>query len=308
MKFHRLEQIFRNFGVFLCNCKTWFIMDSIKAKRVVVDSGATKTDWCFIGENDGEKICKSFATEGINQAVMKREEIVKVMEGLATRTGRQMISDVEEIEVYGAGIVTQEGPMALRGILRDAFPNAYKITLSSDLVGAARALFGNGSGVAAIMGTGSNSCLYRSGCIIRNIRPGGFILGDEGSGAALGRMLLADFIKECVPEDLHKALEENFDLSYPKIVSMVYQGPSPSRFLASFAKFLLEHKDNDYVSQLIDSNIRAFIERSLSRYGCSEVGVVGSFGYSCRESLERIGAEYGLRFVRFLKSPIEGLI
>ena len=89
---------------------------------------------------------------------------------------------------------------------------------------------------------------------------------------------------------------------------MVYQGPSPSRFLASFAKFLLEHKDNDYVSQLIDSNIRAFIERSLSRYGCSEVGVVGSFGYSCRESLERIGAEYGLRFVRFLKSPIEGLI
>ena len=282
-------------------------MASINAKRVVVDSGATKTDWCFIGEKDGEKICKSFVTEGINLAIMKREDIVKVMENLTSQVGREMIEEVEEIDFYGAGIVSQNAAPAIRSILRDAFPHAWKISLSSDIVGAARALFRGGSGVVAIMGTGSNSCMYQNGSITRNICPGGFILGDEGSGAALGRMLLSDYIKGLVPEDLKKDLDENFDLNYSKIVTMVYQSAAPSRFLASFVKFLFEHKENEYVSNLIDSNIRAFIERSLSRYECSEIGVVGSFGVACRENLERIGAEYGLHFVKFLKSPLEGL-
>ena len=154
----------------------------------------------------------------------------------------------------------------------------------------------------------ANSCLYEHGEIKKNIRPGGFILGDEGGGAVLGRMFLSDYIKGLVPEGLAALFDSEFGLDYPDIVKGVYKAEAPSRFVASFARFVCDNRNDGYAAGLIERNIRVFIERSLSRYGNPEVGIVGSFGCACCDELETIGKEYGLAFVKFVKSPIDALV
>ncbi|MGM9736560.1 MAG: hypothetical protein ACI3ZL_09135 [Candidatus Cryptobacteroides sp.] len=273
---------------------------------LIVDSGATKADWGFCDRNDiGNAI--TVRTEGINASTMSFEEILRIVNSASEKAGKEIGEKVEHIYFYGAGIVSQESVMPIHDALLYVFQKAYIIRFSSDLAGAALALFGKGKGVAAIIGTGSNSCLCENGMIVRNIRPGGFILGDEGSGATLGKMLLADYIKGLVPEDFARILDGQSEINYADAVSRIYKGEAPSRYLASFAKFIVEHKDNEYAASLIEKNLRSFIERSLCRYGCSEVGVVGSLGCACRDELIRLGAEYGLNFTKFLPSPLPSL-
>ncbi|MGM9786690.1 MAG: hypothetical protein ACI3ZS_07620 [Candidatus Cryptobacteroides sp.] len=274
---------------------------------LIVDSGATKTDWGFCEKGDPGN-ATIVRTEGMNASTMRFVDILKIVNNASEQAGKEITGKVEHIYFYGAGIVSKESAMPVHDALMYVFPRAYMLHCSSDLAGAAIALFGHGKGVAAIMGTGSNSCLYENGRIIKNISPGGFILGDEGSGAALGKMLLSDYFKELVPEDFVRLIDAEFDIRYSDAVSKIYKGEAPSRYLASFAKFIIAHKEHEYAASLIDKNLRSFIERSLCRYGCSEIGVIGSVGLACREELTRLGAEYGLNFTTFLQSPVQSLI
>ena len=271
---------------------------------LIADSGATKTHWYFCHE-PGDMVMVQ--TEGINAATMGRDKIHEIVLSAASKAASDVINGVEAIYFYGAGIVSSEASSVIRAELCLAFPSASLMEFHSDMTGAATALFGNGRGVAAIMGTGSNSCLYENGKIIRNIRPGGFILGDEGSGAALGREFLSDYFKELVPAELAAEFDEEFHVTYPEAVANIYKGDAPSRYLASFAKFIVSHKSHEYVAGLIERNLRNFIERALSRYGCTEAGVVGSLGYALQDELSALGREYGLNFVKFLSSPIHAL-
>lgn len=214
---------------------------------------------------------------------------------------------MSHVYFYGAGLVSSQAEALLGSVIEMWCPFS-QVEFHTDMEAAARAVFGDGSGVVAIMGTGSNSCLWENGSIVRNIRPGGFILGDEGGGAALGRMFLSDYIKGLVPEGLASLFDREFGLDYPAIVKGVYKSEAPSRFVASFARFIYENRNDGYAAGLIERNIRDFIDRSLSRYGNHDVGIVGSFGYACREELETIGKEYGLEFVKFVKSPIDALV
>ena len=186
----------------------------------------------------------------------------------------------------------------------------------SDILAAARALFADGSGVVAIMGTGSNSCLYENGTVTRNIRPGGYILGDEGSGVSLGRAFLADLIKGLVPKEVEEDFNKDFGLDYSQIVRKVYKEPAASAFMASLAPFILDHKENPYISNLLEDCLESFIRRALSRYAdqaadkesARRIGVVGSFGSACEDMLRTIGHRHGLEFVKFIKSPIDELV
>jgi N-acetylglucosamine kinase-like BadF-type ATPase len=185
----------------------------------------------------------------------------------------------------------------------------------SDILAAARALFGDGSGIVAIMGTGSNSCLYENGEITRNIRPGGFILGDEGSGVALGRAFLADLIKGLVPAVIEEDFNREFGLDYPQIIRKVYKEQAASAFMASLAPFILARKGEGYIDRLIERCLESFMERALERYAdnaseeiSSKVGVVGSFGCACEEMLRSLSERHPLEFVRFIKSPIDELV
>lgn len=270
---------------------------------IIAESGATKTDWRAL-HDDGT--VTSVQTEGLNPMMMSHEEMGRII-GMAVPAVNPEGKRVERIFFYGAGLVSPEAGAAISSVL-DLWCPFAEVGFHTDMEAAGRAVFGDGDGVVAIMGTGSNSCFWQEGKIVSNIRPGGFILGDEGSGAALGRMFLSDYVKGLVPDELAALFEKTYGLDYAGIVKGVYRSEAPSRFVASFARFVYENRNGAYAAGLIERNIRDFLERSLSRYGCGRVGVAGSFGFACREELERLGKEYGLEFVRFVPAPIDGLV
>lgn len=264
---------------------------------LIVESGATKTDWCALAP-DG--VAERLQTPGMNLSTISAEANAAVFAEAV-----EHFSDVEEVHFYAAGLL--EFPEELDKVFRTRFPQA-KTEYVSDLLAAARAACGHSEGIAAILGTGSNTCHYDGEKVVRNIHGGGFIIGDEGSGAALGRMFLADLVKDLVPEDLAEDFSVAHETDYASVVRNIYRNPAPSRYLGSLAPFLLDHRSDAYVSALIERNFRDLFERTLVRYDRLPVGVVGGFGCACRPELERLGAEYGLTFSRFIPSPMEGLI
>lgn len=270
---------------------------------IIAESGATKTDWRSVAD-DGSVV--SVQTEGLNPMMMSQAQLSSII-GKAIPSLNPEGRQVSHVYFYGAGLVSSQTVAVLEAII-DMWCPFSQVEFHTDMEAAARAVFGDGSGVVAIMGTGSNSCLWENGSIVRNIRPGGFILGDEGGGAALGRMFLSDYIKGLVPEGLASLFDKEFGLDYPAIVKGVYKSEAPSRFVASFARFVCDNRNDGYAAGLIERNIRDFIERSLVRYGNRHVGIVGSLACACRDELETIGKQYGLEFVKFVKSPIDALV
>lgn len=271
--------------------------------KLIAESGATKTDWRLIAD-DGT--VRSAYSAGLNPSVLDVEQMREIIAPVMPVLNPEGKS-VEEIFFYGAGLVSDAAAAPLAGVLSMWYPFA-QMEFHSDMLAAARALFGNGSGVVAIMGTGSNSCLYENGVIVKNIRPGGFILGDEGSGAALGKAFVSDFIKGLLPDNVEEEFVKEYGLDYQKIVQKVYREPAASAFLASFAPFILERTEESYIKNLVDSVIESFVVRSLKRYGQTvKVGVVGSFGCACEAALRETGIRHGLEFTMFLKSPIDKL-
>ena len=271
--------------------------------KIIVESGATKTAWRAISV---EGNMTEVLTPGLSPTCLDAEyisDIVRKAVPALNPDGKR----VEQIVFYGAGLVSEESAASLRSCLEMWCPFA-SVEFHSDILAAARALFGDGSGVAVILGTGSNSCLWENGKAVSTIRTGGFILGDEGSGAVLGKMFLSDYIKGLVPEPLKNMFDKEYGLDYASIVTRVYRQEAPSRFLASFARFIMDNKENEYAAGLVRRNIRDFMERVLVRYGESRIGVVGAFGVACMEELIEIGQEYGLEFVRFVQSPADELV
>jgi len=278
---------------------------------VIVESGATKTDWCGIGA-DGS--LHSVKTAGMNVATMTTESIKAII--LEAVPGLNPSGEaVKEVHFYAAGLIaTGNGvPEAVKNldiVLRDLFHGA-EIEYASDLLDAARSVCGHEPGIAAIMGTGSNSCFYDGEKIVKNIRSGGFILGDEGGGAVLGRMFMSDFLKNQMPAELAEEFASKYKVDYMTVVQNVYKGTAPSKYLGEFAPFIMSHYGKiDYVTELAERNFRNFIERALCQYDIKNypVGVVGGFGYANREILVRLGAEYGIRFSKIIAAPMEGLV
>ena len=279
--------------------------------KIIVESGATKTAWRAVYE-DGT--VREALTEGLSPTCLEEEHIRDIVRA-AVPVLNPSGSRVEEIFFYGAGLVSEASSAPVRALLEDWCPFA-RIEFHSDILAAARALFGDGSGVVAIMGTGSNSCLYEEGEIVRNIRPGGYVLGDEGSGVALGRAFLADLVKGLIPENIEKEFVAETGLDYSAIVRKVYKEKAASAFMASMAPFVLAHTSDPYIQAMVQDCIGSFLKRALARYAgtardkdaARKVGVVGSFGCACENILREAGKLYGLEFVRFLKSPIDELV
>lgn len=277
--------------------------------KLIVESGATKTAWRSLA-SDGT--VREALTPGLNPTCLD-EEICRDIIRSAIPALNPAGETIEHVYFYGAGLVSEESASILRASLDMWCPFAT-VEFHSDILAAARALFGDGSGVVAIMGTGSNSCLYNNGSIVRNIRPGGYILGDEGGGASLGKAFLADFVKGLLPAEIEEELVAETGLDYAKVVRKVYKEPAASAFMASFAPFIMRRIEHPYMYRLIYECLESFVVRSLSRYSSDDepfalkVGVVGSLGCACREILVKIGREHGLEFVKFLKSPIDELV
>ena len=274
--------------------------------KVIAECGASKSDWRLISQS--EEICQ-VSTLGINVSTMSPSAIGKVVEQAAEGFGNAAL-DVVGMHVYLAGVITEDIRQELTVLFGGYFPNS-SFEFQTDLIAAARAVCGHGPGIAAILGTGSNSCQWSGTEIVKRVYSSGFILGDEGSAATLGKLFIADFLKGLVPAEIANEFSARFPSDYATIVSNVYRSQtSPSGYLGSFAPFILEHYEHPYIKELVDGNFRAFIRRSLKQYDTQmyPVGVVGGFGCALKDIFGCIAMEEGVRISGFFPRPIEGLI
>ena len=260
-------------------------------KTLLVDCGATKADWYV---SDG----KQLHTEGFNLSHSPREKLQAIMDDVAARLG----GGIGEVHFYAAGLVG-ESPLDLSRWFPDA-----SIEYTSDMVGAARAVCRHRAGIAAILGTGANTCQWDGEKITRKVNSGGFIVGDEGSAAVLGKNFMRDFLKNRVPAKMAAEFSQKFPSDYASLVKNIYQGEAPARFLGSFAPFILSYyRVNEYATALVEANFRDFFEYAVKQYEDLPLGVVGSYGFACKDILPAVGARYGVRFSTFLSSPLEGI-
>ena len=266
--------------------------------KAIADSGSTKCEWIF---GDGDRILR-LRTAGINAVQQSPDAIRAVLAELPPLDG------VEELRFYGAGCGDSfpEASAVLRRELAARFGPGTAIGLGSDLLGAARALFGRGEGIACILGTGSNSCHCRGGEIVANVPPLGYVLGDEGSGAVLGRNLVNGIFKGMIP--LREEFLHTFALTYAGLIRRVYREPAANRFLASFAPFIRVHLDCAPVRKMVVRSFGEFAARNLSGYPAGlPVAFVGGLAAHFEEPLREAMAAAGREVVRIVCSPAEEL-
>lgn len=249
----------------------------------------------------------SLYTSGVNPFFRTTESIY---EELLIELLPHIAATVDNIYFYGSGILNEEKADVVRLALHKLFPGS-KIELFSDVVAASRSLFGNSAGIACILGTGSNACLYDGQKVVGGISPLGFILGDEGSGAVLGKKLLGDFFKEVMPEPLRKKFAQKYQLTRGEVLQRVYKTERPNFYLASFAPFLSEELSSNYVQQLVRSSLVEFFERNVTKisgYESHPIGFVGSIGFHFKEIVEEICESYHLPCQAILQEPMEELV
>lgn len=266
--------------------------------KAIADSGSTKCEWIF---GNGDRILR-LRTAGINAVQQSPDAIRAVLAELPPLDG------VAELRFYGAGCGDSfpEASAVLRRELAARFGPGTAIGLGSDLLGAARALFGRGEGIACILGTGSNSCHCRGGEIVANVPPLGYVLGDEGSGAVLGRNLVNGIFKGMIP--LREEFLHTFALTYAGLIRRVYREPAANRFLASFAPFIRAHLDCAPVRKMVVRSFGEFAARNLSGYPAGlPVAFVGGVAAHFEEPLREAMAAAGREVVRIVCSPAEEL-
>lgn len=274
--------------------------------KLIADAGSTKVEWCLL--SDEATVLNRFSTQGINALMASPEEALSLFRDVACRL--DIKEQVAEIHYYGAGCVTPQTCNKISDALAEAI-NARYICVTTDLLGSARALFGDSKGVACILGTGSNSCLYDGKKIVENVPSLGFILGDEGSGAALGKRLVADAFKGLLPESVSDRFLAHYDLTLADILNKVYREPSPNRFLASLVPFLKENLWNPYVYSLILTEFMQFVKRNLSMYEgvhSLKIGFTGSIAAHFEKILREAVASQGLSVNQIMQNPLDGLI
>ena len=271
--------------------------------RLIADSGSTKVDWRAIHR---DSTVQEITTAGINPFFQTEEQIAyELRQNLLP----QISSTVNEIHFYGAGVSSPDKIKILQDCFRTIFPQA-RTSAYTDLLAAARALCGRKPGIAAILGTGANSCFYNGTDIVDNVPACGFILGDEGSGAVLGKKFVSDYLKRQLPPELSKLASDKYDLSYNTVVERVYRQPFPNRYLATFSLFLNENRNHPYIENLLKTSFEEFFKRNILHYDYKRnaVHMVGSVAYHYRDVLTEIANGMKIKIGNVLKSPINGLV
>lgn len=273
---------------------------------LIADCGSTKIDWCLI---ENGKVAKQVFTSGINALLMSEEQIRQTI-------ADELVPEIKGYEIgsvyyYGAGCLFDDICANVRRAIAANIPSAKTIEVDTDLLAAARALCGKNPGIACIMGTGSNSCYYDGVRIVDNVSPLGYILGDEGSGAVLGKLLVGDVLKNQLPAALCEKFLKKYDLDRQKIIEGVYKKPAANRFLASLSPFLLENIEEPAVHRLVLNAFKAFFVRNIENYEgykTMPVSFVGSVAFYYRDVLEEAASSLGIKIGTVIKSPMEGLI
>jgi len=273
--------------------------------KLIAESGGTKTQWCGVSRSTETEIV---STIGLNPNFVSEETIREVLSSVVLPAIKNPA--IGEVWFYGAGCSGKTMEKKIISAIGSVLPSAA-IRVFSDLTGAARGLLGNKKGYICMIGTGSNSGYYDGRNITANVPPLGFILGDEGSGAAMGKKLLADFLRGIMPQNLADEFRSIYGAEKDEIVSNVYRGVFPSRYIGGFVQFLKEHISDPYCRVFVKKAFGEFVERNLRLYntsGKTEIAVTGSVAWHFREILEEVFLENDFMITKLIPGPIEGLI
>lgn len=272
---------------------------------LIADSGSTKTTWCAIA-SDGTRLANA-RTEGLNPFFLETEEICNILK-------KELLPSLpsntfSKIFFYGAGCTPEKSP-----IIAEALTRVFEcpmVEVDTDMLGAARALCQHEPGIACILGTGANSCSYDGNNMVHNVSPLGFILGDEGSGAVLGKHFVGAVLKNQMPKGLREEFLEYHQTSPAEIIDRVYRQPKPNTYLATFSPFIAKHLDIPEVYQLVEEAFRQFIVRNVKQYENYDtipVHFIGSVATHYKEPLSSACAKEHVKLGVILKEPMDGLV
>jgi N-acetylmuramic acid 6-phosphate etherase len=271
---------------------------------LIADSGSTKTDWRLLR---GKEV-HSMSTRGINPYHSSKKEIEEELKKLDLQGDER---NIHEIYFYGSGVANQEMKDVIHSSIQKRIGVHPYIQVQDDLTGVARALFMDKSGIACILGTGSNSGLYQDGKISDKVPPMGYSLGDEGGGADIGKRLVNALHKRNLSDKLREAIIAEEGLSMDQILENVYNQPHANRYLASLTKIAAKYIENQEIRDIISSAFKDFIDKNISKYSqysSLEIGFAGSIAYYFKEILEEVMENYHLKIKKIMASPIEGLV
>jgi len=272
---------------------------------LIADSGSTKTEWCLL---DNNKVIKEINSKGTNPFFQTEEEIAEEIKMALLPYLRSY--NIEHVFFYGAGCTPEKQPIVTKALKR-YLTITGQCEVASDMLAAARSLFGHKPGIACILGTGSNSCAYDGQQITHNISPLGFILGDEGSGAVLGKTLVGDILKNQLPAEIIEDFHREYPYTPAEIIDHVYRQKVPNRFLASFVPFLKLHLNDPSVYLLVKNGFRNFLVRNVKQYQGWEhlpIGFNGSIAFHFQEVLEDALKDEGMKLSRIIQAPMKGLV
>ncbi len=270
---------------------------------LIADSGSTKTDWLLTTEN-GSTV-DNYTTKGINPFYQNSDEIRILIQ----KELRISYDNISHLYFYGAGCANEEKNRTVQNALNKIMPNT-NIEINSDLLGAARALCGNKQGIACILGTGSNSCLYNGKTIVQNVSPLGYIIGDEGSGAVIGKNLIADILKNQLPKTIVDTFFKEYNTSRDDILNHIYKQPFANRYLAQYTKFIYKNIQHKELENIVIDSFHSFISRNLYQYKDTfeyKINFTGSIAYFFKDQLKYTLQKNNLSAGIIYKAPMEGL-
>lgn len=271
---------------------------------LIADSGSTKTSWLL---SDGVKIIQNITTSGYNPYYYKDNGLLDTIK--LELLPQLSTMEIEKIFFYGSGCSSDINCTMVKSALWQLFPNSF-IEVNHDLFGAAVALLNNNEGIACILGTGSNSCLWNGHNIVENVPSVGYLLADEGSGTYIGKMILKGILEDKAPFDIKKSYYSYHNTSFEGVLQKIYNESEPNRFISDVSKFAGENIDNDWVRSIIKQSFVNFINNQIKQYSDyqkMDVCFTGSIAFHFKEILLEACAENNINTGIFLKNPIEGL-
>ena len=269
--------------------------------KLILDAGSTKTEWILM---DGNAVTNRFQTEGFNPNYTDIQILAETCKSVS------LPDEIQSVHYYGTGCGNKQNRQLIKKVFQDRFPKA-EIHVTHDLMAVCHAVLGHEKGIACILGTGSNSCVYDGENITDKAVSLGYIVGDEGSGMHIGREVVKAYFYGFMPEDLRQKFAETYHLELPDFIQTLYHNAQPSKYLASFAKFAGENQAHPFIHALVERCFQSFIEAFVLRFeDCKsmKVSFVGSIAFHFQDILKETLSDNGLTLGSVLQAPAEGLV
>lgn len=268
-------------------------------RKIIVDGGSTKVTWVL---TDDDKEIARCTSKGINPLLLSYDDLIAELRTVVS--DNPCLMQPSSIEYYGAGCTTAASPVMQKALQQVFAP--VEVTVGSDIIGAAKALLGSEEGIACILGTGANSCLWDGHAIVRQTPALGYVLGDEGSGAVLGKLLLNALYKGTLPSSLREQFEQEYGLDMMSVIEHVYRQPQPNRWLASLSPFVARNIHEPQIEALVMDNLEAFIVRNILPYGRLDLPVsfVGSIAYYYEQQLRAVAMKHDVIIGKIMQNPL----